>query len=481
MSNRPTYRADDRAALRAQSPSAPRNAFVVVASPVASAIGKVVPISDTPTPLSRLADDAAEDDWMSREHATARLDAGRVFVRDGTAIASGWKASANGTFAITPNLRDEQRLTSEIEVAPRHVIRTGRSLWMLVVNPAPDTQGSLLVGVSEALGHVRDELALLMAEVAMRFEKKMRVTQSLLVTGARGSGKQVVAREAHRLLQAKRGDVPFIDVPAPALADGTVGADIFGVVDKYATDVRARPGHFERAHGGVLLIDEVADLPLNEQAKLLNLLEERQVTRLGGKAPVPFDALVIAATNREIDPLVEAGEFRADLLDRIGRFRVHLPALGERPEDVLLVAQALLARHAFGGTLTWDVALELLRRPWRGNVRELDAYIERLIALARAGGKNEIDRAMCDAASRALKSTSPIQVPSGPTPATGLRGPGGGSLPMPDRPALVPNRAELLQCLIDNDWNKSEVARIYGKHARQVTRWMEYLHITRPD
>jgi len=147
----------------------------------------------------------------------------------------------------------------------------------------------------------------------------------------------------------------------------------------------------------------------------------------------------------------------------------------------LLVAQALLARHAFAGTLTWDVALELLRRPWRGNVRELDAYIERLIALARASGKNEIDRAMCDKASRALKSTSPIQVPAAVSASSLLRGPGGESLPMPDRPTNTPNRAELLQCLTDHDWNKSEVARLYGKHPRQITRWMEYLQITRPD
>ena len=334
MRNRPTHRSDDRDSLQVSASGAPRLDLVVVASPVTSRLGFSLSLGASPVALARVADGTTEDDWMSREHATAQVVDGVVKVRDGAAFGDGWKASANGTYAMTAALRDEARVEGEVVVAPRRVIRTGRTLWMLVENAAPTPPGSLLVGVSDALGRVRDELSLLVAEVALRFERNKRVTQSLLVTGPRGTGKQVVAREAHRLLVAARSDgsLPFVDVPAPALADGTSGADIFGVVDKYATDVKARPGYFERAHGGVLLIDEVADLPAAEQAKLLNLLEERQVTRLGGRAPVAFDCLVIAATNRDLDELVEEGSFRADLLDRLSRFRVHLPAL-ERYDD----------------------------------------------------------------------------------------------------------------------------------------------------
>lgn len=482
MRNRPTFRSDDRSTLRVATSAAPRLDMVVVASPVASALGLSLPLGEgAPVALARVADEQAEDDWMSREHATARLEDGVVTIRDGAALEQRWKNSANGTYLLAPTLREEARLEGAAEITPRRVIRTGRTLWMLVENVVPTPPGSLLVGNSDALGRVRDELSLLVSEVALRFERNKRVTQSLLVTGPRGTGKQVVAREAHRLLVAKRGDttLPFIDLPAPALADGTSGADIFGVVDKYATDVKGRPGYFERAHGGILLIDEVADLPLSEQAKLLNLLEERQVTRLGGKAPIAFDALIIAATNRNLDELVEAGHFRADLLDRLGRFQVHLPALEARPEDVLPVANALLRRHHFAGALSWEVALDLLRRPWRGSVRELDAFIERLVALARASGRDEIDRPMCDKAARALKATSPFHAPityTTPRPAN----PEPAAAPATGGANRTPPRGELLQCLVDNDWNKTEVGRIYGKHARQITRWMEYLEIKRP-
>jgi len=485
MRNRPTHRSDDRDSLQVSASGAPRLDLVVVASPVTSRLGFSLSLGASPVALARVADGTTEDDWMSREHATAQVVDGVVKVRDGAAFGDGWKASANGTYAMTAALRDEARVEGEVVVAPRRVIRTGRTLWMLVENAAPTPPGSLLVGVSDALGRVRDELSLLVAEVALRFERNKRVTQSLLVTGPRGTGKQVVAREAHRLLVAARseGSLPFVDVPAPALADGTSGADIFGVVDKYATDVKARPGYFERAHGGVLLIDEVADLPAAEQAKLLNLLEERQVTRLGGRAPVAFDCLVIAATNRDLDELVEEGSFRADLLDRLSRFRVHLPALETRPEDVLLLAHALLQRQAFSGSVSWEVAIDLLRRPWRGSVRELDAFVERLVALARAGGRDEIDRTMCDKAARALKATSPLQLTGAGIAAAKARSAGAAASPEETPSSAVgraPPRDELLRCLVANGWNKTEVGRLYGKQPRQITRWMEYLAITRP-
>jgi len=454
--------------------AAPKVALVVVASPVPGVVGHSLVLGAEPIVLARAADANVEDDWMSREHATVRLVAGAARVRDGVAAAGGWKPSANGTFVI--DLADDDggmAASDETEAEIGDVIRTGRTLWMVVQNPAPAPPESLVAGVSDVMGHVRDELGLVVAEVAMRFERHKRVTQALLVTGPRGTGKQVVAREAHRLLCKRRGEagLPFVDVPAPALADGTSGADIFGVVDKYATDVKGRPGYFERAHGGVLLIDEVADLPLGEQAKLLNLLEERQVTRLGARQPTPFDCLVVAATNRDLEAMVAAGQFRADLLDRLGRFRVRLPALAERAEDVLPVAAALLKRHGHAGGLPWEVSLELLRRPWEGNVRELDAFVERLIAHARQG-EGAIDLTVFERAARGLSSARK----TGPV-ATARATASGDAAPTRGQ---APSREELLGLLEQHGWNKTEVGRHYGKHPRQITRWMEYLAIERP-
>ena len=458
MAERPTFRPNDRAALRGAASTAPRRDLVVVWSPVDGAIGRALAVSERPVPIARVATAHGEDDWMSREHATVRLVEG-VRISDG----GEGRPSANGTFLVDRAV-GEIPVRGEVELRPGQLVRTGRTLWTLIDGAAPPPQGTLLGGVSEAMGHVRDELQLVVAEVALRMERQRRVTQSLLVTGPRGTGKQVVAREAHRLLTLRRGEVPFIDVPAPALADGTSAADVFGVVDKYATDVRGRPGYFERAHGGVLLIDEVADLPLGEQAKLLNVLEERQVTRLGAKVPFAFDCLVVAATNRDLDALVDEGAFRADLLDRLRRFHVHLRPLDERPEDTLPIVHGLLRRHAFAGQVEVEVAIALWRRPWPGSVRELDALSERLIAVARNLGHEVIDMRVLERATRSLRGT-PAETPRSPAARTDGK---------------MPTRDELVRCLDDNDWNKTEVGRIYGKHPRQITRWMEYLGIARP-
>lgn len=490
MRDRPTYRTDQRSALTATAPRDARLGLVVMASPVASALGRVlaIPASGEAVVIQRVAEGHDEDDWMSREHASVWRDGERVSLRDGAdTSAEGWRTSANGTYVSSPlgsaepaRLRPlETKAEGEVTLAPGSLVRTGRTLWRLVNDPAPSPPDSLLVGVSDALARVRDELKLLVAEVALRFERKKRVTQSLLVTGPRGTGKQVVAHEAHRLLTERRavGALPFVDVPAPALADGTSAADLFGVVDKYATDVKARPGYFERAHGGVLLIDEVADLPLSEQAKLLNLLEERRVTRLGGRAPVDFDCLVIAATNGDLPALVADGRFRADLLDRLSRFHVHLPALDERPEDVLPLARTLLRRHASNAPLSWEVALVLARQRWPGSVRALDAFIERLVAIARSAGSEAVERAHVEQALRALEVT----VPLAPSVGEGAAAVGSAIAREATGPARAPTRDELLRCLVDHGWNKTEVGRIYGKHPRQITRWMSYLGIERPQ
>lgn len=467
--------------MRSASAPPDRLCLVAMTSPIESASGTILEVGDAPTVISRVTDpnDVDEcDDWMSREHATARLLRSRVVLRDGAAASDGWRSSANGTFVVTPGSGiDPAEVPSDGEIALEagQVVRTGRTLWMLVVNPAPSPPDSLLVGSSDALGQVRDELKLLAAEVMLRFERRKRVTQSLLVTGPRGSGKQVVANELHRLLVAQRGagvPVPFVDIHAPALADGTGAADIFGVVDRYATDVKARPGYFERAHGGVVFIDEVADLPLAEQAKFLNLLEERRVTRLGGRAPFEFDCLVVAATNKDITKLTRDGGFRPDLLDRLGRFHIDLAPLAARPEDILPLARTLLSRHAYPEPLDWEVALALLDHPWPGSVRDLDAFIERLVAVVRASGDRRIDLAHVQRAMRASRSAR--------SPGTGAAASDGAGSASNPKGSGVPERDELLRHLVDSGWNKSAVARTYGKHPRQITRWMQYLDIERP-
>ena len=433
-----------------------------MASPVAGVVGRRLDIGLQPTTIQRVTNGGAEDGWMSRDHATVRRGGGGLLVQDGVERDGGWKHSANGTFARGEPVADEVR------VGLGDTVRTGHSLWVVAQNATSLPHDTLLVGVSSAVGAARDEIDLVVSQVAVRLERKQRVTQSLLVTGPRGTGKQVVAREARRLLGLARQSesVPFRQVSAPSLADGTAAADLFGVVDRYATGVKGRTGFFAQADGGVLLLDEVGDTPLAEQAKLLNVLQEREVTPLGATRSVPFDCLVVGATNQDLGRLSEEGSFRADLLDRLGRFRIHLPPLDERKVDLPFIGQALLTRHGYQQPLPWDVVEVLLSRGWPGNVRELDVACERMVAVA-ARWHTTIDREVFDEALRGLDVPMSSSTADVAAPAAGPRG--------------RPTHDELYARMQAHDWNKSAVARLYGKHPRQITRWMEYLGIERPD
>jgi transcriptional regulator with GAF, ATPase, and Fis domain len=282
----------------------------------------------------------------------------------------------------------------------------------------------------------------------------------------------VVAAEARRLLARLRhpAPVPFRHVAAPALADGTTAADLFGVVEGYATGVKARPGYFEQAHGGVLLLDEVGDTPLPEQAKLLAALQEREVLPLGGRKTVRFDCLVIGATNQDLASLVERRTLRDDLLDRLSRFVIDLQPLDHRKEDIPHIARALLRRHGFSGEMGWEVVQRLVERSYPGNVRELDALVERMVATAQLHGVAELDTEVLARASAAAERLPTSKVAGLDRPAAAAVG-----------RTTCPPRAELLAALEATSWNKSEVGRRYGKDPRQIARWMEYAGITRPD
>jgi len=469
----------DRSSGRAKGGSGRKDsdtwAMVIVASPVPALLGRITTVGKRPSVLGRVEVDGRSDTRMSRNHATAWLASRSpdgVTVRDGAPRdEGGWKNSANGTWV------GEAELEGEDEVLVEHgkTVLTGTTLWMAVRNPDPGLEDTLLVGVSNALGTARDELSLVVAQTAMRLKRRGQVTQALLVTGPRGTGKQVVAREAHRLLSERmRKEVPFRQVSAPSLADGTVAADLFGVVDRYATNVKGRPGYFQQADGGVLLLDEVGDTPTAEQAKLLNVLQERQVTPLGGQKAIPFNTLVVSATNKDLAGMAATHEFREDLLDRLGRFRVHLPPLDERPEDIPFIAAALAKRHGYKQPLSWDVVEALLDVRWQGNVRELDMAIERAVALAqiRADGElsDELIQQAFDGIQRpredARRSTGKTATAASGSEPTGRQ---------------RPSREDLLAQLEAASWNKAQVARHYGKHPRQITRWMAYLDIERPE
>jgi two-component system, response regulator FlrC len=226
------------------------------------------------------------------------------------------------------------------------------------------------------------------AEVSRRMlELAQRVARSectVLIVGPSGTGKEVLARYIHR--QSARAASAFIAVNCAALPETMLEAILFGYERGAFTGAHAaHAGKFEQAQGGTLLLDEVTEMPLALQAKLLRVLQEREVERLGGRGALALDVRVLATTNRRLREEVAAGRFREDLYYRLNVFPLPLPPLRARREDVLPLAMQLLAGRCPPGTLIPALSAEaahlLLTYSWPGNVRELDNLLQRALIL----------------------------------------------------------------------------------------------------
>lgn len=228
--------------------------------------------------------------------------------------------------------------------------------------------------------HVMRELTDMIGRVAA-------TNATVLVTGESGSGKELVARAIHA--QSERRDGPLVAINCAAMPEGLLESELFGHVRGAFTDAKtSRRGLFVEASGGTLLLDEIGEMPPGMQAKLLRALEGRRLRPIGATAEVPFDARIVAATNRSLEQMVEEQRFRGDLFYRINVVHIEIPPLRTRGNDVLLLAQAfvlrLAERHNKNVTgITPEVAEKLLAYTWPGNVRELQNSLERAVALAR--------------------------------------------------------------------------------------------------
>ncbi len=209
---------------------------------------------------------------------------------------------------------------------------------------------------------------------------------SVLVTGESGSGKEVLARCLHG--ETLGPDAPFVAVNAASLPESLIEAELFGYEKGAFTGaVRTHRGKFEQAHGGTLFLDEIGDMPLALQARLLRVLQDRKVTRLGSELAQPVQVRLIFATHKRLNEEVRAGRFREDLYYRINVVHLRVPPLRERPEDVPWLAQRFVeawnAAHPHARrSLSTEAEAALLRRRWPGNVRELRNAIERACLLA---------------------------------------------------------------------------------------------------
>ncbi|WP_338870665.1 sigma-54 dependent transcriptional regulator [Myxococcus stipitatus] len=208
---------------------------------------------------------------------------------------------------------------------------------------------------------------------------------TVLITGESGTGKEVAARAVHT--RGRRSDGPFVALNCAAMPEALLESELFGHAKGAFTDAKAaRTGLFVQAHGGTLFLDEVGELPLTLQPKLLRALQERVVRPVGGDTEVPFDARIVAATNRDLELAVEEGRFREDLYYRLNVIGVELPPLRARGNDVLLLSQRFIEQFAGRNNkrvvgLSPAAAQRLLAYGWPGNVRELQNCMERAVAL----------------------------------------------------------------------------------------------------
>ncbi|RTR32579.1 sigma-54-dependent transcriptional regulator [Shewanella atlantica] len=241
---------------------------------------------------------------------------------------------------------------------------------------------------------VADDKSLALLSLA---QKVAASDASVMIMGPSGSGKEVLARYIHQ--NSSRVDGPFVAINCAAIPENMLEATLFGYEKGAFTGAyQACPGKFEQAQGGTLLLDEISEMELGLQAKLLRVLQEREVERLGGRKNIKLDVRVLATSNRDLKSMASSGEFREDLYYRINVFPLTWPALNQRPADILPLARHLLVRHATSSGLAQIPELDesasrrLLTHRWPGNVRELDNVIQRALILQSGGviGINDI-------------------------------------------------------------------------------------------
>jgi DNA-binding NtrC family response regulator len=433
---------------------------------------------------------------VSRRHARIARDGEQWTITD--------LQSRNGTLV-------DGVFVTHAPLAHGSIVRTGDALHKFVAVGAEHFRGYRYDGTLEpgAQRAARGTTALLggaqIDHIVAHFEKIAPTMLSVIVHGESGTGKEVVARELHRL-SGRRG--ACVAVNCAAIPAQLLESELFGYRrGAFSGADRDKVGLVKAAHGGTLFLDEIGDMPLEAQAKLLRVLQAREVMPIGATQAEPVDVRVVCATHRDLNAQQARGAFRGDLFARLNEYAVVLPPLRERKEDLYLLTRALLARHgrpdvepAFG------FLLGLVHYNWPFNVRELEACVRRALALAEGplldvqhlpdALRHAIARYGRPSGSAAPGSAPPLSpsihtpppapvpsgyalppppVPSGhalpppPAPSGQAYPPGGGAL----NNAQAPTEAELRALLASYQGNVAAVGRVLGKERMQIHRWMK--------
>ena len=283
-------------------------------------------------------------------------------------IALAVEGMKRGAFDFIVKPWDNTKLLAILENAvATHPVGTHR-----MCPPTDQTTTPMHWGESEAMTRLRHEV-----------EKVAPTDATILIIGENGTGKDVLANEIHRL--SHRAGKSMVSVDVGAITDTLFESEMFGHVKGAFTDAHAdHIGKFEQANGTTLFLDEIGNLPLNQQAKLLRVLQNRSITKVGDTKSVPIDIRLICATNRDLKAMVKEGSFREDLYYRINMMPLHLPPLRERPDEIISLAELFVKEFAAeyprkAQTLSDEAKQLLLRCRWSGNIRELRGCIEKAV------------------------------------------------------------------------------------------------------
>jgi sigma-54 dependent transcriptional regulator, acetoin dehydrogenase operon transcriptional activator AcoR len=431
--------------------------LVLLYAPNHEALPPVLRLTSAPVIIGREPPDGGftiPQTSVSRLHARASFLDGRWIISD--------LNSRNGVIV-------NGKVVPEAVLSPKDVVRIGDAIFTFVAEGAsayvhlrPGDSGT--GATSELVGGVA------MEKVLAQIDRIGPTEISVLVQGETGTGKELVARALHKTSR-RRGALAALN--CAALPANLIESELFGVKKGAFTGAdRDRPGIVRAAHGGTLFLDEIGDMPLDAQAKLLRMLQTREVVPVGAALGEKVDVRVVCATHRDVQALVEAGTFRGDLFARLNGYALELPALRDRKEDLFrLVRHFTKARGHEGAGIGLRFMVAVCHYDWPYNVRELEAAVHRALVVA-AGSELDskhlpeaIQRVFADYGEKhaggSNQHTAPPPAPSGPA-------------------VSAPSAESLREVLARHDGNVAAVARELGKDRRQIHRWLR-LHGISPD
>jgi two-component system response regulator PilR (NtrC family) len=417
------------------------------------------------------------------------------------AVITAYGSADNAVIALKAGAFDyvsKPVVLDDLRVMVRSALRLSEKPAGQPQDQEQDDGNSRLLGRSQAMQALRAQIGRL-----------ARSQAPIAINGESGSGKELAAREIHA--QSARAGKPFVAVNCGAIPEALMEAEFFGYRKGAFTGATDdRDGFFQAANGGTLMLDEVADLPLAMQVKLLRAIQERRVRKIGATAEEPVDVRIISATHKDLGKLVESGQFRQDLFYRLNVIELTLPPLRGRLDDLPLLTDAILARLAGPGNarLGAGVLDALQGYAFPGNVRELENVLERALAFAN-DGVIEVGDLLLKGARRAEAAEAPalqpilqpalqlapaalspdpapavpvMPVTPVPAPPDGLPALGAGELPsnLPDYLNQV-ERDIILRALQQTQFNRTQAASLLGISVRQLRYQMQKLDIHAPE